>query len=168
LRATLPDVIVRIAGRMEPALEVELQHYPNVEAIPNPPEMEPHLAAATVVAAPIIASSGTRLRILEAWAAGRAVMTTSAGAFGLSCVSGQELMIRDEPPVFAKTLISMLGSSALRSALTNAALLRVEDYDWRSIGSVLLGAYERIAFDAPLRRVETVSGDDAAVLSGKA
>lgn len=168
LRANVPDVIVRVAGRMEPALESELQRYPNVEAVPNPISMEPHLAAATVVAVPIVASSGTRLRILEAWAAGRPVMTTTAGAFGLNCLAGRELMIRDEPGAFADQLSSMLVSSALRSSLAAAGAVRVEEYDWRSIGSALLSAYERIASEPQMRRIETVSGDDGVALFERA
>lgn len=164
LRARVPEVIVRVAGRMNVDLVVELQRYPNVEAVPNPPSMEPYLAAATAVAAPIVASSGTRLRILEAWAAGRAVMTTGAGAFGLDCTPGRELMIRDEPAAFADGLASMLVSPALRASLVETAAARVEAYDWQTIGTTLLAAYERVALEPPVRRIPTVSGE--AVLSG--
>jgi glycosyltransferase involved in cell wall biosynthesis len=143
LRATVPHVVVRVAGRMSPALVAELQRYPNVAAIPNPPAMEEHLAAATVVAAPIVASSGTRLRILEAWAAGRPVITTTAGAFGLNYRPGSELLVRDDPSAFADGLAELLASSSARSSLVSLAALRVEAYDWRSIGSVLLSAYAR-------------------------
>jgi glycosyltransferase involved in cell wall biosynthesis len=163
LRSRVPGVTVRVAGRMHADLVAELRRYPNVEAVPNPPSMEPHLAAATVVAAPIVASSGTRLRILEAWAAGRAVMTTGPGAFGLDCTPGRELMIRDEPGAFADGLASMLVSPALRSSLVDQASDRVEGYDWQTIGTGLLAAYERVALEPPVRRIPTVSGE--AVLS---
>ncbi len=46
LRAIIPFVVVRVAGRMSPALEAELQRYPNVEAVANPASMDEHLAAA--------------------------------------------------------------------------------------------------------------------------
>jgi len=144
LRASVPDVILRVAGRMEPALVAELQRYPNVEAVPNPVSMLPHLAAATLVAAPIIASSGTRLRILEAWAAGRPVVTTTAGAFGLECLPGRELMVCDEPVAFAGAVATLLESPALRAALVATAKERVKAFDWPRIGAVLLGAYERL------------------------
>jgi glycosyltransferase involved in cell wall biosynthesis len=168
LRSSVPHVVVRVAGRMDPELEAELQSYPNVDAVPNPPSMDPHLAAATVVAAPIVASSGTRLRILEAWAAGRPVMTTTAGAFGLNHVPGREMLVQDDPAAFTGALVSMLASPALCSSLTEKAAVRVLDYDWRSIGSVLLSAYDRIAFEPERRRVETVKCDDGVVLSGRA
>ena len=168
LRACVPDVIVRVAGRMDPALELELKRFPNVEAVANPASMDPHLAAAAVVAAPILASSGTRLRILEAWAAGRPVITTKAGAFGLNCKPGAELLVRDEPIAFANMLIAMLNSAGLRSALALGGSLRVQEYDWQTIGSVLLAAYARVALEPEMRRIETVTGDDGFALSGRA
>ncbi len=168
LRAIIPFVVVRVAGRMSPALEAELQRYPNVEAVANPASMDEHLAAATVVAAPIVASSGTRLRILEAWAAGRPVLTTTAGAFGLKCSPGVELMVRDEPLNFADALAGLLSSEGARYTLVSAANRRVTEYDWRSIGSELLAAYRSIAIEPVLRRVETVSEDDVAVASARA
>jgi glycosyltransferase involved in cell wall biosynthesis len=164
LRALIPFVVVRVAGRMNPALEAELRGYPNVEAVPNPPSMDDYLAAATVVAAPIIASSGTRLRILEAWAASRPVITTTAGAFGLNCRPGHELMVCDEPLAFAEGLAALLASESTRAALVAAAARRVLDYDWHAIGSELLAAYGRVAIEAPLRRLDTVS--EEVVLSG--
>jgi polysaccharide biosynthesis protein PslH len=167
LRMSLPDVIVRIAGRMEPAMELELQHYPNIEAVPNPPSMEPHLADATVVAAPILASSGTRLRILEAWAAGRPVITTTAGAFGLNCVPGHELLVRDDAAAFANMLVSMLESPVMRASLTEMADARVQEYDWHTIGSVLLSAYERITSEPQRRRIETIKQDDEVMFSAR-
>jgi polysaccharide biosynthesis protein PslH len=160
LRARVPDVIVRVAGRMEPALVAELRRHPNVEAVPNPVSMEPHLAAATVIAAPIVASSGTRLRILEAWAADRPVVTTTAGAFGLECLSGRELMMRDDPVAFAETIAAMLESPELNASLVAAAKTRVESYDWRHIGARLRGAYEQFAVEQPVvRRIRVVSGE---------
>jgi glycosyltransferase involved in cell wall biosynthesis len=167
LRAIIPFVVVRVAGRMDAALEAELQRYPNVEAVPNPASMNEHLAAATVIAAPIIASSGTRLRILEAWAAGRPVITTTAGAFGLNCRPGLELMVRDEPLAFADTLAGLLSSEGARHMLVTAANHRVVEYDWQAIGSVLLAAYQGVAIEPVHRQIETVSEDDVAVLTGR-
>ena len=167
LRTSIPFVKVRVAGRMTDALAAELQRHANVEVVPNPASMDEHLAAATVVAAPIIASSGTRLRILEAWAAGRPVMTTTAGAFGLKCRPGVDLMVRDEPQAFAEGLIALLSSESARRGLVTAADRRVMQYDWRSIGTELLAAYERVAIEPVLGRVETVR-EDVVVLSGSA
>lgn len=166
LLAQAPQAVVRVAGRMNAGLVAELRAYPQVEAIPNPESMEPHLAAATVVAAPIVASSGTRLRILEAWAAGRPVITTTAGAFGLDALAGRDLLISDDPAGFAAAVSAALHSDVLRAELIEAASLRVRAYDWPRIAAGLLRAYERIVPDMPPpMRIPVISGE-APVFSG--
>lgn len=159
LRTLVPDAVVRVAGRMQAELVAELTAA-GVEAVPNPASMEPHLADATIVAAPIVASSGTRLRILEAWAAGRPVVTTSAGAFGLQHTPGVELLVGDEPIAFADAAAALLQSPERRAQLAAAAAQRVKAYDWPRIGARLLEVYERIAIaDGPARTIPTVSGE---------
>jgi glycosyltransferase involved in cell wall biosynthesis len=162
LRDRAPDVVVRVAGRMQPDLVAELKAYPNIEAIPNPDDMRAHLADATVIAAPILASSGTRLRILEAWAAGRPVVTTAAGAFGLECDHAKELVMYDDPTGFANGIVALLDSPSLRSWLTGNAQHRVTQYDWNAIGTQLLAAYDRFDEDVVLPRIPTISGEVAA------
>ncbi len=159
LTAALPNVIVQVAGRMPSSLVAELGALANVEAVPNPESMEPHLRAATVVAVPIVASSGTRLRILEAWAAGRPVLTTTAGACGLDCCSGTELLVRDESAGFAQALVRLLESPDLRSALAARAAKSVQRYDWPAVGLELRSAYERVAPERRYERVPTISED---------
>lgn len=165
LRARVPDVVVRVAGRMQPELVAELVRYPNVVAVPNPEAMEPQLAGATVVAAPIVASSGTRLRILEAWAAGRPVVTTTAGALGLDHVPGAELAVCDDAVAFADELAALLASPQRRAALVSPAAERVRAYDWPRVAGALLAAYERIVNDGSVRRIRTVRGDLALSVS---
>jgi glycosyltransferase involved in cell wall biosynthesis len=157
LTAALPNVVVRVAGRMSPTLAAELDALANVEAVPNPRSMEPHLRAATVIVAPIVASSGTRLRILEAWASGRAVLTTTAGAFGLDCRSGTELLVRDEPIGFVAALVRLLESPNLRVALAARAAKRVQQYDWHVIGAELRAAYEALVPDSHVHVAPSVS-----------
>lgn len=167
LRARVPDVVVRVAGRMNAALVDELMRYPNVEAVPNPISMEPLLGRATVVAAPIVASSGTRLRILEAWAAGRPVVTTPSGAFGLECAPGRELLVADKPALFADALADLIAAPAQREALVEAASERVKSFDWPRIGAGLLAAYDRFTADAPpVNSVRTIK-EDSIAMSGR-
>jgi glycosyltransferase involved in cell wall biosynthesis len=157
LSARVPNVTVRIAGRMDRALVAEVEGFANVEAVPNPESMEPHLMAATVVAAPIVASSGTRLRILEAWAAGRPVVTTTAGAFGLDAKPGRDLLVCDEPLGFADAIVTLLEAPQKRAELVANAGALVKRYDWPGIATELLGAYERLGLESPQRRVPVLS-----------
>ncbi len=130
---------VRVAGRMDAALAASLDALPNVRAVPNPPDMRAELAKATLVAAAILASSGTRLRILEAWAAGRPVVTTTAGAFGLDYRDGEELLVADEAAAFARAIADVLDDRGLAGRLRTAALARVRQYAWDRIAERFLG-----------------------------
>ena len=156
LRHLAPDVSVRVAGRMGADLVSELRSA-GVEAIANPAAMGEHLARASVIAAPIVASSGTRLRILEAWASGRPVVTTKAGAFGLNYQDERELIVRDNPLRFAEAIVRVLGSPVTAQNLIRNADRQLQQYDWATIGDDLLEAYERIkpGYGSP-RRLETV------------
>jgi glycosyltransferase involved in cell wall biosynthesis len=144
LRTRLPQARVRVAGRMSPSFATKIDAYSGVTAVPNPLDMREELTRARVILAPITASSGTRLRILEAWAAGRPVVTTTFGALGLEYTDGVELLTRDEPAAFVEGIASLLESSERWNALREAALSRVQQYDWRPICNQLLEAYARL------------------------
>jgi len=133
---------VRVAGRMDAALAASLDALPNVRAVPNPRDMAAELGKASLVAAAILASSGTRLRILEAWAAGRPVVTTTAGAFGLDCRAGVELLVADEAEAFARTITSVLDDRERAGRLRAAALERVRQYAWPHIAERFLAESE--------------------------
>ena len=121
---------VRVAGRMSAALAARLDATPGVAAARNPHDMRDELRAATIVAAPILSSSGTRLRILEAWAAGRPVVTTQAGAFGLDYRDGDELIAVDDAGAFANAIVRVMRDRAERDRLRQRALARVAAYGW--------------------------------------
>jgi glycosyltransferase involved in cell wall biosynthesis len=124
---------VRVAGSMNAELERELKAYTGVTPAPNPADMRDELSRAHIVVAPILASSGTRLRILEAWAAGRPVVTTPAGAFGLEYRDGDELLCAQEPAEFAEAIQRILSDAPLWEHVKQSAEVRVKQYDWRSI-----------------------------------
>ncbi|MBC5811005.1 MAG: glycosyltransferase [Candidatus Eremiobacteraeota bacterium] len=135
LRARLQGTAyrVRVAGRLPAEVTRRLIGL-GVEAVPYPPDMRPELEKADVVAAAVVASSGTRLRILEAWAAGRPVVTTPAGAFGLDHVAGRDLAVADGGEAFAGDVARLFEDRERWRAMRAAALERVRDYDWPAIG----------------------------------
>ena len=135
LRAQTCDaqIDVRVAGRMSRALAARLDATPGMSASPNPLDMREELAAATIVAAPIRSSSGTRLRILEAWGAGRPVVTTPAGAFGLACRDGEDLLAADAPEAFASAIVHLMRDAAQRERLREGGLQRAQTYSWPAI-----------------------------------
>jgi glycosyltransferase involved in cell wall biosynthesis len=80
----------------------------------------PLLAAAKVCVVPLLSGSGTRFKILEAWAAGRAVVSTTLGAEGLGARDGEHLLLADDPDAFAQAVLRLWNDPALRSRLGDA------------------------------------------------
>jgi len=79
-----------------------------------------HLARAKVCLAPLLSGSGTRFKILEAWAAGRAVVSTTLGAEGLGARDGEHLLLADDPDEFANAVLRLWKDRALRTRLGEA------------------------------------------------
>jgi glycosyltransferase involved in cell wall biosynthesis len=129
---------VRIAGAMTEDQERELRAIADVVPVRNPADMRDELSRARIVAAAILASSGTRLRILEAWAAGRPVVTTPAGAFGLPHTSGDELFAVDGAEPFVSAIERLLHDDALWETMRARARERATEFDWKRIGDRFL------------------------------
>jgi polysaccharide biosynthesis protein PslH len=89
------------------------------------------LAEGKVCLAPLLSGSGTRFKILEAWAAGRAVVSTTLGAEGLGARDGEHLLLADDPADFANAVLRLLKEPALRARVGDAgwALYR-ERFTW--------------------------------------
>jgi glycosyltransferase involved in cell wall biosynthesis len=91
------------------------------------------LAAAKVAVVPMLAGSGTRVKILEAWAAGRAVVSTQLGAEGLPVRSGEHLLLADVPEDFVAAVSSLLESKQLRDRIGAAGRdLYVTQFTWEA------------------------------------
>jgi glycosyltransferase involved in cell wall biosynthesis len=117
-------------------------------------DIRPHLGRAACYVVPLRVGGGTRLKILDAWAMGKAVVTTSVGCEGLRAVDGENALIRDDPSTFAEAVVSLIGDPARASRIGAAARATVErHYGWDAIGERLLGLYEGL-----LSRQETVDG----------
>lgn len=99
-----------------------------------------HRAAAFIV--PLRLGSGTRLKVLEAMAVGKAIVSTSKGVEGLGLVDGEHALIADTPEAFAAAVECVLDDPTLRSRLGIAARrMAVTHYDWQSVGERLLSVY---------------------------
>jgi polysaccharide biosynthesis protein PslH len=106
-----------------------------VEQVGLVEDVRPLLAGAALAVAPIFTGGGTRLKILEAMAAGTPVVATTKGAEGIDAVDGQHLLLADEPVAFAAHVIAVLEDATLRDRLSQAAHQLVEArYDWRILG----------------------------------
>jgi glycosyltransferase involved in cell wall biosynthesis len=90
-----------------------------------------HRAAAVVV--PLRIGGGTRLKIYEAMAAAKAVVSTTIGAEGLDVVHGRDIILADAPDTFAAGVVRLLTNAADRRCLEDAALALASRYDWARV-----------------------------------
>ena len=95
--------------------------------------MTDYLRSATVVIVPLRMGGGTRLKIFEAMAMGKAVVSTSIGAEGLDLTHGRDLLIADSPESFATSILSLLREPELRRSYEQAAAALAARYDWSEI-----------------------------------
>ena len=96
--------------------------------------MAEEVRSATLVVAPLRLGSGTRIKILEAFAHRVPVVATSVGAAGLTVKDREHLLIADDPESFARACLELLDNSALRSRLAaNALTLLRREYLWMGI-----------------------------------
>ena len=139
----VPDVQFSIVGGNPSARVQKLGARAGVVVTGRVPEIKPYFAEATVFVVPLRIGSGTRLKILEALAMGKAIVSTTVGAEGLDLKDGEEIFIADEPAIFADAVTRLLTDASLRRRIGENGRARVEkDYDWRSIGAKLHTLYE--------------------------
>jgi glycosyltransferase involved in cell wall biosynthesis len=109
-------------------------------------DVRPFMRAAACHIVPIRVGGGTRLKILNAWAMGKPVVTTSVGCEGLEAIDGENLLIRDDPAEFAEAVLSVLDDEGLRRRLGTAGRATVEQrYSWDVIGANLIETYQALA-----------------------
>jgi glycosyltransferase involved in cell wall biosynthesis len=95
--------------------------------------VQPYLAGAQVCLMPFRVGSGTRLKLLEAMAAGKAVVSTTAGAEGFPVQPGRELVVADSAAEFAAAVLRLLANQAERERLAWAGQQFARAYDWRQV-----------------------------------
>jgi glycosyltransferase involved in cell wall biosynthesis len=134
LRQKVPDATILIVGRDAPPSLVALNALPGVEVTGAVADVKPYLLRGSVMAVPLDAGGGTRLKILEAFAAGLPVVSTSVGAEGIEATDGRDLIIAERPQ-FAGALAEILLSPIRSEQIATAARrLAREKYDWSRIG----------------------------------
>lgn len=150
VRAQVPDVRLRIIGRDPDAALLALNGRDGVEVTGEVPSMLPHLREAAVLAVPLESGGGTRLKILEALAAGVPTVSTPVGAEGLDLEAGVHLLVLEREQ-FADGLVRLLRDRVWGTALAARGRAAVtEHYDWSSIGESAAAAIaERILTPSP-------------------
>jgi sugar transferase (PEP-CTERM/EpsH1 system associated) len=146
IRALVPHATWQIVGK-NPLPEVQkLSELPGVTVTGTVPDVRPSLSSAEVAVVPLLIGSGTRLKILEALAMRRAVVSTSIGCEGLSVVPGEHLVVADQPEAFAQAVVTLMNEPELRKKFGNAGRELVEAaYSWERCGSQLLNVLQKIS-----------------------
>jgi glycosyltransferase involved in cell wall biosynthesis len=139
-----PDARCKIIGGRPPPSLLALAG-PGIELTGFVPDLRPHLAAAAAVVVPLRLGGGTRLKIVEAMAMGKAIVSTSLGAEGIEAVPGRDIIIEDQPAAFADA-VSRLLAEPDRAARIGAAARQaaVEKYAWGAAAQALEGFYREI------------------------
>jgi sugar transferase (PEP-CTERM/EpsH1 system associated) len=98
------------------------------------PDIRPYIREADLYVTPLRMGSGTRFKLLEAMAMGKAIVSTRIGAEGIPVEDGRHLLLADEPEAFARAVVELLGDAARAAALGAAgAKLVAEHFDWPGI-----------------------------------
>lgn len=136
IRAALPEATLDIVGANPPADVRALSKLEGVTVHPDVPDVVPFLADSRVAVIPLRIGTGTRIKALEAMAAGRAVVGTTIGLGGIEVVSESESIVADEPAAFAAAVVRCLTDDELARNLAARARALVEQrYSWTRIGA---------------------------------
>ena len=129
VRERVPGVHLRIVGR-NPHPRVKKLAGEDIEVTGTVPSVTEHLREAAVVVVPLRIGGGTRLKIYEAMAMGKAVVSTSIGAEGLDVNHKSDILIADEAGEFARSVITLLTDEQLRQRIEGEAARQAAAYDW--------------------------------------
>ncbi len=145
------SALFQIVGR-NPHSRVKQLASEHVHVTGTVPSVAEYLRDATLVVVPLRIGGGTRLKIFEAMAMGKAVISTSIGAEGLDVRSGRDLVLADDAAGFGEAILTLLRDAELRHQYEHAAAKLAAQYDWSKIAShfsdVLVRVVEAASPDA--------------------
>lgn len=138
VRAQEPGVTVSIVGRSPTPAVVRLAQIAGVNITGRVDDVREHIARASAYIVPLRIGGGTRLKIFEAMAMGKAVVSTTVGAEGLPVTDGRDIVIADGAAAFADAVVALLRDDRRRVGIERAARdLVVNHYDWSAVAGQL-------------------------------
>jgi glycosyltransferase involved in cell wall biosynthesis len=145
VQARLPAAELCLIGKDPPPDLAALNGRAGIRVTGGVPSMLPYLRDAHVLAVPLQAGGGTRLKILEAFAAGLPVISTAVGCEGLRVVPDVHLLVRERDN-FVEALVTLLSGPATGMALAARARELVRQlYDWEAVGKIACEAIDGLA-----------------------
>lgn len=144
VQTAVPSAQFRIVGR-NPHPRVQKLSSPSVLVTGTVPSVLDHLEETAVFVVPLRVGGGTRLKIFEAMAAGRAVVSTSIGAEGLDVTDGGDIILADTAASFADAIIGLLNDTERKNRLGRAAAESAARHDWGAIAERMEAILRRAA-----------------------
>jgi len=137
VRQRRPELRLVIVGA-QPAAQVLALRKEGITVTGTVEDVRPFYRGALVSVVPLRVGGGTRLKVLEAMAAGTPVVSTSLGAEGLAVTAGKDILIADTPEAMADAIVSLQAKSPpWQELVANGRRSVRERYDWEVVGEVL-------------------------------
>lgn len=130
--AKVPEAHFRIVGR-DPHPRVKRLASDSVEVTGTVPSVVDHLREAAVFVVPLRIGGGTRIKIYEGMAMGKATVSTTVGAEGLDVRHGRDILLEDSASGFAGAIVTFLQNEEVRRRYEAAAAATARKYDWSVI-----------------------------------
>jgi glycosyltransferase involved in cell wall biosynthesis len=141
LKTLRPAARLRIVGPKPPPI-IATWPDPSVEVVGYVDDVRPHIARASAIVVPLRIGGGTRLKVLEAMALGKAVVSTTLGAEGIDVTHERDILLADEGAALAEQIARVLSDEGLRQRMGEfARKLAVDRYSWRSAAERLARFY---------------------------
>lgn len=144
IRAEFPSAMFQIVGRNPPE-RVQRLASASVIVTGTVPSINEYLRDASVVIVPLRIGGGTRLKIFEAMATGKAVVSTSIGAEGLDVQNGRDLLLADDAASFTAAVSLLIRDSSVRRRYELAAAKLAAQFDWSNIGRQFAEILRKVA-----------------------
>ena len=151
VQTEFPKAVFQIVGR-KPVAKVRGLASRSVEVTGTVASVEEYWREATLTVVPLRIGGGTRLKIFEAMARGKAVVSTTIGAEGLDVQPGRDLILADDPRSFSEAVRGLLRDSALRRKFELQAVACAGQHDWSRVAKRFADVLERTAETAQAAR----------------
>jgi len=154
VRERYPDARLTLVGRCE-GVDTRPLMVPGVELLGEVPDIRPPIQRAGVVVVPVRIGGGTRLKVVEGFAMGKAIVSTTLGCEGLAVRDGEHLLIADDPGSFASRIFELFEAPERSDELGRAGRRLVEArYSWELAGERLESLYRQITCTEPRGSLE--------------
>ena len=146
IREEVPDVSFYAVGQDPPGELLEMaRRDPRIRVTGYVDDVRPYISQAGVYVVPLRVGGGTRLKVLDAMAMGKALVSTSVGCEGIEISPGTDILVENDPGAFARAVIWLIRNRTKREEIGRRAReLVVSRYSWVGIGKQLNQLYEAI------------------------